>query len=147
MKRWIWLLVVLSACGGGGAGSESDTKGQSITGTMTMITGPADADYDRNPAVGGSCEGSGGFDDIRSGASVVVRNEDGTTIASGRLEPGEITSVYKGTIPTCEWAFEVRDVPAAEFYEIEVSHRGGLQYSKAEMEEMNWEVAFSISTT
>lgn len=147
MKRWVCLLVVFAACGSGGGGSDSAPNSQSITGTMTMITGPGDADYDRDPAVGGSCEGSGGFDDIRSGASVVVRNEEGTTIASGRLEPGEITSVYKGTIPTCEWAFEIRDVPDAEFYEIEVSHRGGLQYSKAEMEEMNWEVAFSISTT
>ena len=137
-------VLALAACGGGDeSGGES---GQSISGTMTMIGFSAQLEFDSTADWGDGCEGREGYDDIVGGAQVLVSDEAGTTIASSRLEPGEIVRAHDGII-TCEWSFEIADVPEAKFYEIEVSRRGGLKYSKAEMEGLDWEVPFFLETS
>ncbi len=94
--------------------------------------------------MGAECEGREGYDDISVGAPVTVTNESGTTIATARLSQGEIVDTYRASVITCEWSFAIEDVPDAEFYDIEVSHRGTLTYSREEMEKMEWEVAFEL---
>lgn len=104
---------------------------QTITGTMLL--------RDRSPAFDGQCFGDGGYSDLREGAQVTVSDESGATIAVGELGRGEsVESRY------CEFSITVEDVPAATFYSIEVSRRGQLRYSMAEMERMDWEVGFSL---
>lgn len=74
---------------------------------------------------GTNCGGTGGYDDIRAGAQVVVRDSAGQAIGLGHLEEG----VPENQV-TCRFAFTVDDVPKTEgLYSVEVSHRGGISFS------------------
>ena len=86
-----------------------------------------------------NCQGSGGYSDIRSGVTVTAKDGDGRTLATGRLDPGTRESNTR-----CVFAFEIRDVPQAEFYSFEVGRRGELTYTHAEMESLGWIVGFEL---
>lgn len=83
------------------------------------------------------CEGDGGYDDIREGAQVVVRSQ-GKTIATTDLGSGRRVD------GACAFLFLVSELPDAEFYSVEVSHRGGLEYSRDQMEATDWEPTISL---
>jgi hypothetical protein len=97
------------------------------------------------------CTGGGGFSDISSGASIVVKDGADVTIATGWLEPGirpKVTAAERragADIPTiCSFAFVVDGVPTVDFYSIEVSHRGALTFTYDELEALDWTVAFKL---
>lgn len=102
--------------------------GHTITGTMTLLSSD----------LSDSCQGSGGYDDIRPGTAVTVRNGEGETIATGRLGEGTLHGVIG-----CTYPFEI-DVPDEDFYRVEVSHRGELEFSRDEMEQNDWTVDASL---
>lgn len=81
---------------------------------------------------------------MQPGTEVTVKDEDGTLLASGSLQAGELAEVLEGVLLFCEFPFTIEDVPDAKFYSIETGDRGELSYSKEEMEEMNWKVEFSL---
>jgi hypothetical protein len=115
----IGVIVALSLAGGG----------HTIAGTFSLF----------DSEVSESCQGSGGYEDIRPGADVTIRNETGATIATGALGSGEYASGFG-----CDYDFSVEGVPDAAFYRIEVSHRGEVEYSKSEMEQQDWTVQLSL---
>ncbi len=84
------------------------------------------------------CVGTGGYNDISAGAAVTVRNGSGDTLATGQLGNGE---AIQGV--GCTYKF-VTEVPDSEFYRVEVTHRGELEYSKAEMEQQDWKVEATL---
>ncbi len=126
--------IVIAACSSGG--EPSPTPAQTLQGTMTLSDGFTKSSF--GLAATRFCEGEGGYDDMREGAQVTVRDGSDELIASGRLAEGEVVT------GGCEFSFAVQDVPTAAFYTIEVSHRGGLAYSAAEMEAADWDVAFTL---
>ncbi len=91
---------------------------------------------------GVSCAGgTGGYNDVGPGMSVVVRNNDGQVIGTGSLgDNGEkIESV------ACEWTALVEDVPSGEdYYAVTVGRRGEQVYTGDELEEQNWEISLSL---
>lgn len=103
-----------------------------ITGTVSIV------DLDANYSAGGTCSGKGGYSDLRIGAQVTVRNQDQRTVATGRVSSSASHDLL------CELAFTVDGVPRSDFYEVEVSHRGGLTYSHDEMVDNDWTVDLSI---
>jgi hypothetical protein len=104
-------------------------EGQTITGTFGLF----------DPEVPSSCIGSGGYDDIRDGTSVTVRSETGETLATGRLGAGEYIDGVG-----CTYPITVEGVGDAEFYRVEVSHRGEVEYSRSELEANDWSVDVSL---
>jgi hypothetical protein len=125
--------VVAVALVGSGSGESTHT----IRGTMTLI----DSD------VGGSsgdCYGTEGYDDIEQGAQVTVKNGSGKTLAVSDLQAG--SSDDEDFMVSCEFGFVVRDVPDASFYDVTVSHRGGVSFSKDEMERKNWHVRLTLGS-
>lgn len=108
-----------------------------IKGDMTLI----DSDRFRRYDVGDACSGSGGYGDIDEGTTVSVKDQKGTLIGSGRLGPGKIEG---SVLKTCVFPFEVTGVKDAQFFQVEVSRRGGLSYSKSEMEKNGWTVHASL---
>ncbi|WP_051365092.1 hypothetical protein [Rhodococcus sp. JG-3] len=103
---------------------DSEPETFTVAGSMSLTKGSG---WD---SISTGCVGDGGYDDIRSGAAIKISDESGTVLATGRLEGGQIDSGM------CTFPFMVDGVPAGEaFYEIEVSHRGGLTYDEAEMRE------------
>lgn len=157
------LMGAALACGGGGGGD----NGRTIHGTLTL------SDSDNFWSDGSPCSGQGGYDDISSGAQVVVKNEAGEIVATSRLEAGvgkdlrislwelgveaaeeegrtpppspdlQDSDLLDLNLVQCEFAFEA-DVPASPFYSIEVSHRGEINYSYDDMVENDWTVGLTL---
>lgn len=95
-------------------------------GSITVKGGievPAATDFE------GGCRTYGGYTDIHEGAEVLVRNQDGAVVATGKLHKG----IYEGDL--CLFPFTVADVPSGEdFYEVTVGDRGGPHFTEEEME-------------
>lgn len=121
-----------------GDGSEtSDLGGPTHTLTLELeIVG-----YDNILTVSSTnCAGDGGYDDLRIGTSITVRDGDGAVIANGMF------TTAKKTGTTCTLTATIDDVPEVSFYQFDVSHRGAPSYSLEEMEASNWVVSLSIGT-
>lgn len=131
--------VVIGTAAGIGVMAWEPWKGSSnptLVGTMTL------KGYPYLGRSGGPCTGEGGYDDIRLGASVVVKDGKGVTLATGRLGAGKMGEFGVD----CEFSLEVLNVPKADFYSIEVSHRGALTYSRKELAAIGWSVAFELGS-
>ena len=111
-------IVALIAVGVGifVATSSSSSSKVGIGGTMTLN------DDSQSWLIGEPCGGgTGGYSDIREGASVTVRNEKGEILATGGLQEGFGVGEH-----ACLFGFAVGKVPKAKFYSVEVSHRGAI---------------------
>lgn len=102
-----------------------------LTGTFKL--------YDDDLGGVNSCWGKGGYDDIRGGLDVVVRDASHTILATSNLDEGAHTG--NGV---CTFIFAVKGVPKATFYSIEVGHRGELTYSFDEIVALGWQVGFTL---
>jgi hypothetical protein len=78
---------------------------------------------------GKRCDGTNGFADLTVGAPVTVMNAAGNTIATGVLGLGH--PVHDAF--ACVFRFTVNGVPKQSVYGIEVSHRGVLRYTQAQV--------------
>ena len=86
-------------------------------------------------SIGADCTGTGGYDDLHVGTAVVVRDEAGKVLSTGNLDSGKISS-----LETCTWAFRVTGLPDAKYYQVEVSHRGQVTYSRADLDSAHWKI-------
>ena len=124
--------LALTSCGalpGIGGGT---AKAPSPTPTTLMVSGALTLHGSYNGGIedDSKCSGSLGYDDIAAGAQVVIADSDGKTVALGQLNDGFVAS------DSCIFTFVVRDVPKGNrFYSVEVSHRGGVQFSEAQLRE------------
>ena len=109
-----------------------------LRGTVTLIA-TNNLNYDV-PNVGRGCSGQGGYSDLTSGKQVTVTDASGKVIGVGQLSFGRAESDV-----TCPFAFEVKGVPAADFYGIELQNRGTLRFSAVDMKAKNWEVGIILS--
>lgn len=115
--------VILGGCGGGT---------HLITGTSRV------RDTSEAFNIGAPCHMDIGYDDITEGASVTVKDGAGTIIALAELKAGTAESAYD-----CVFPFSVT-VGDSNFYSIEISHRGEVNYTKAELEAQKWTIALTI---
>ena len=72
-----------------------------------------------------------------------MRDRSGTVLGSSVLEEGTITDQI-GDEVTCTLTFTVPDLPDTDFYNIEVSDRGTLGYTKVELENANWSIHLEL---
>ncbi|MFJ8232579.1 hypothetical protein ACIQ9E_21840 [Streptomyces sp. NPDC094448] len=112
-----WLIVSL-------VGGESSTeKTFSTSGTLTLVDSSLSLLEE-----GEVCAGLDGYSDIHRGAQVNITGADGTLVAAGELGGGTKTALG------CEFPFEIEGIPQdSKFYTVEVSHRGGLTRTEAEL--------------
>lgn len=89
---------------------------------------------------GSTCTGQDGYGDLGRGAQVVLSNDGGTTLSTGRLSDGEFDGLG------CVFSFALEDVTRADFYRLEVAggSRGQLQYSYDELAGANWSLQLSL---
>ncbi|MCP3802584.1 hypothetical protein NLX83_25255 [Allokutzneria sp. A3M-2-11 16] len=74
---------------------------------------------------GTTCAGTGGYSDIREGASVTVYDPQGSVIAIGHLGTSSTSTTTSSYSEPCTFKFEVAGVPGHHrFYQVEVSRRG-----------------------
>lgn len=93
------------------------------------VTGIVTLSLEDSINTGSTCYGDGGYSDMRVGAPVVVTDASQKTVALGTIVSAEEVS------EECRFAFRVENVPRGEdFYGIQISHRGRLQYSADDLE-------------
>jgi len=114
-----------------------DSGAHTLTGSIALYD--ANATYLR----GQSCKGTGGYSDLAPGGQDTVRDQNGAIIAVGMITDG-IASDYKGIVVGCNLNFVVKDVPEAKFYTIEVTHRGPLSYTYADLVALGWMLSLRI---
>jgi hypothetical protein len=107
-----------------------------ITGGLALDLGGTFSGFSADE--GDACNGAGGYSDIRPGAQVTVRDGTGATVAVSSLGGGARRSA------SCIFTFVVPDVPRVDFYSVEVSHRGQVQFSFDDMERQDWEVILTL---
>lgn len=107
-----------------------DEPKHEITGTMTLT--------DNDSTFSIPCQGRGGYSDIQPGAGVTVTDGSSKILAVGELGIGA------GALNVCTLSIDVPDVPKADFYKIEVSHRGGITYSFARLNAAGWKVELTL---
>jgi hypothetical protein len=106
------------------------TPKHDVSGTFTL--------YDSTSTYS-SCLGQGGYADIGPGTDVSIRDQNNDLIGKSSLGAGAPSE------GACEYSFTVAAVPAnMKFYSIEVSHRGALTYSLADMKSMDWTVDMTL---
>lgn len=148
MRRALTLALLAAACGGTAATTtaiEAPTTTASTTTTLPTetITGSIEL-QEGMLSPRDNCSGQGGYDDLTEGAQVVVKDGDGNVIGTGRLDAGRSVEAIAGTMWFCTFDFSV-EVPADRpFYVIEVSHRGELTYSLADMQENDWTLSLTL---
>jgi hypothetical protein len=130
VRRRIIGIAAVAVIGAGCAGTPLAPT-HIVTGTFELA-GSHQGGYGTVP-----CEGTGGYTDIREGAPVTLKDAAGTMIATSRLEHGSSSA-------PCDFTFAFPNVVEMPFYTVEVSHRGGLTYSLAEMKATGWTFALTL---
>jgi hypothetical protein len=137
--RWLIIagLVAILVLTGGGIGALLAFGGSSdktVTGQF-VLTDSATADA--------NCVGQGGYSDIGPGTTVILTNETGKILGSSALASG----VADADTGTCTYAFTIPDVPTDQAqYAIQVSHRGQVANSKADMVGDGWTFALNLGS-
>ena len=118
--RLLFLVLLLVACSPAPAASPSPS-GVSINGSF-VLTSPSTVWSSKD------CFGFGGYDDIRSGAPVTVKDGKGTIVGVTSL----VLDASRSASGHCAYTFTLI-ASDADFYTIEVAHRGGVTFPKAEV--------------
>ncbi|MCW2776485.1 MAG: Conserved rane protein of unknown function [Frankiales bacterium] len=83
----------------------------------------------------GDCTGTGGYSDIHSGTQVVVKDDDGKTVAKASLGHGS------GSSYRCTFSFSFDLLEGSEDYSVQVSHRGELDYTFTQLKDDGLELS------
>lgn len=134
------LLLTLAACGSGTSAGGKPAVAASSSSSPATFTASGhlslhDSDFvhlDATQTAVTDCSGGGqgGYSDIQGGTQVVVTDPTSKIVAVGSLgEP-----VTGDLLGTCEFPWTVPGVPAGlATYGVEVSHRGSLQETEADL--------------
>lgn len=140
MKR-VWAAVaavgLLTGCGGGDGGDKAAAGAKTTEVTVKFHL----EDYD---TAFGDCEGTGGYTDIGTGASVTIKSGDGDVLGATKLGKGEASS--NGTqMAFCDWTVKVPDVSTEEkFYVAEIAGRGEITSSRDDLAADGWTFELSL---
>jgi hypothetical protein len=105
-----------------------EVKPPLITGTFTLKDHQSYGDEN-------SCQGDGGYSDIKDGTPVVVYNQNNRIIGSGKLSQSK-----KQQGGNCVFFLSVSTTSPATFYQIEVGRRGKLPYSAKQLKDDSYSV-------
>jgi hypothetical protein len=99
----------------------------------------------RHRNYGAPCKAAdAGYDDIHAGTPVVVRDSSGGVIGSARLGDGVLRrQPLRGRDDDCLFQFSLT-VPDRADYRIEVSTRGSVAFSRADLERAHWMANLTI---
>jgi hypothetical protein len=127
--------LLLSGCGGAGvAPTITAPITHVIKGSVKVFDFNVGYDPDRTICIFAVPR----FEDVGEGATVTVKDGAGSIVGVSKLESAISTSFND-----CVFPFSVT-VSDAEFYAIEVSRRGELNFSKADLESKGWMVQLKL---
>jgi hypothetical protein len=83
-----------------------------------------------------------GYDDLTAGAPVTVKDSRGVVLAASSLPAGKTQTGFTGG-PVCHFALSVQ-VPDSAFYQVEVSHRGTVTFTRQDLQSTHWTAGLTI---
>lgn len=131
------LAVVAASVGAWRLLDHASVSRHTVTGTFALTD--SSSDYTNYP-VGHYCSGENGYNDIAAGAEVQVLNQAGTILGTSALQGGS------DAFTSCNFTFSVPQIPSAAFYQIQVSHRGNVTFSKAELQSNHWTADLTLGS-
>lgn len=122
--------MVLAGCGGTDSPTAA-TKEPSVFGVYGKLE-LTSTDGKGIFGTGSDCTGSDGYDDVKEGAQVTVRDDAGKSVALSKLGAGSVTKTLgKYAVASCEFDFIVSQVPVSgDIYSVEVEHRGAINFER-----------------
>jgi hypothetical protein len=90
---------------------------------------------------GTSCSGNTGYEDLRAGGQVLIKDASGSVIATTSLSAGKPNPQAPDVL--CVFSFHV-SVPDSAFYQVIVGQRNALSYSRDELNKAKWTVGEQI---
>jgi hypothetical protein len=155
ISRWGFLVIGLLVGGliGSMIGRQPSKSGVTATRTLNptpMLETPPlhdlritldlnnKSDFSINRFSSGCNVSDTGYEDLSAGSPVTVKDGQGKVLAATFLPTGS-----DGGSSICHFEMTVK-VPDADFYQVEVSHRGVLTYSIQDMELNGWKASLSI---
>lgn len=147
--RLLAALLLVTALVGCGRGDGPGALNSPTTAPTQVISGAVTLNQESHMPVGQPCTGYSGYDDIRPGAQVTVKDQTGTIVAVGQLDAGVSlraeTRVLSGIAGTrCRFPFTVGGIPDRPFYEVTVANRAPIRYAKADLEAQSWSLDLSL---
>lgn len=136
------LLAVLSGCGGSTGESRADgsqlreePKLVSIDGRFRLAPS-GNVTFPNYKFDGGQCYGVGGYEDVREGLQVVVRDASSVIVGTGQLrrQPAGRDTDYSA----CLFVWKISNIPQSGFYSIEVGNRGTIIYAHTDLQRNNF---------
>lgn len=142
MKRLALLMVVLAGCAAPAATPSPTPAARTIAGTFTLAQKDRVVRYSN--AV--ECNGTGGYDDIKPGVGVTVKDDKGAIVGLGALASVPVPSADPPYVNErrCVYSFSIDGVADAPFYSVEVGHRGAVTYSRADLAAVGWTLALTL---
>lgn len=148
--------ALLAACGSGAGGGPR--TGSAIRGTFTLTSSTLAGALT-------SCAGTGGYSDFAAGMNVTVKDGSGRIVGVGSATNLSDDDLPATTTPPDDLEFQLAGVQAsahthtqcwlkftvpikkADFYQIEVGHRGGLSYSYDDLKKNDFFVQLTLGET
>jgi len=109
-----------------------------ITGTFELRGGDRTSTLTLTQNGYTDCHGLGGYSDVQSGQPIVVKDGNGSVIATGA------TAYDTRSAPACAFAFDIPAVPDVPFYSIEIGRRGRQTFSRDHLDAANWHVDLTL---
>ena len=94
---------------------------------------------------GAPCEGGdAGYPDLRQGTVVKVKDGTGATLGTTALQGGTLQrGKLRGRDDDCVFTFSLT-VPERDAYRVEVARRGGVRFTRDDLQRTNWRADLTI---
>jgi hypothetical protein len=148
MKRILVIAAVLVAC----SPPASTTVQPSIAATTSQAAASPSPSAESHVVLGtvavagvqslagyNGCNATPGYEDVIDGSNVVVKDENGTTIAAATLK----ILTFGGSPSPCRFAFSAV-VPRVAFYHVTIGQRDGPTISYDDLAKANWKWEMSL---
>lgn len=133
---------------------------QTLSGTIVFVKAPFS--YEGEP-----CNAPEGYEDIKTGSQIVIKDASGKIVATGLLGQGKTTPKpltddqrkkmqdpqvaqhLNGRVPSlCNFPFTVENIPYSDFYTLELDNdrRGQLTFKADELEQKGWDVTLTMDS-
>jgi hypothetical protein len=122
------IVAIATGCSGAGTATHKGLVSVMLNSTSIDSQGPTKA-----------CVGSGGYHDIAPGANVTIYDGNGKILVTGAIDNG----IGLGD-SNCIFTSAPLQIPDSKFYEVEVSNRGKVNYSQAQLAKSKYIVSLTL---
>jgi tetratricopeptide (TPR) repeat protein len=117
-----------------------NTRRYTISGTIELINLYGIAGQNNN------CFGTSGYQDIRGGTQIIIKDGSGKVLAIGKTSNGRrYAGQYSQHI--CRFTFKISNISRTNFYSIKIGRRGEIFYSYQDLAKQNWNVNLTLGAS